>query len=109
VLAGGALAAAGFRKKSPADRRSPCRLDLVRRGATGPQLPYEAFGVRTAPRARRQHLVPYELRRAYRPDRHHDRPPEEVYRFWRQFSNLPRFMRNLESVREMEGNDRTGR
>jgi uncharacterized membrane protein len=28
-----------------------------------------------------------------------DRPPEELYRFWRQFDNLPRFMRNLESVR----------
>ena len=28
-----------------------------------------------------------------------DRPPEELYRFWRQFENLPRFMRNLESVR----------
>jgi uncharacterized membrane protein len=28
-----------------------------------------------------------------------DRAPEELYRFWRQFDNLPRFMRNLESVR----------
>jgi uncharacterized membrane protein len=27
-----------------------------------------------------------------------DRPPEEVYRFWRDFENLPRFMRHLESV-----------
>ena len=25
-------------------------------------------------------------------------PPEEVYRFWRNFQNLPRFMRHLESV-----------
>ena len=28
-----------------------------------------------------------------------DRSPEELYRFWRQFENLPRFMRHLESVR----------
>ena len=28
-----------------------------------------------------------------------DRPPEELYRFWRDFSNLPRFMRRIESVR----------
>jgi uncharacterized membrane protein len=28
-----------------------------------------------------------------------DRAPEELYRFWRKFDNLPRFMRNLESVR----------
>lgn len=27
-----------------------------------------------------------------------NRPPEEVYEFWRQFENLPRFMRHLESV-----------
>jgi uncharacterized membrane protein len=26
-------------------------------------------------------------------------PPEEVYRFWRDFTNLPRFMEHLESVR----------
>ena len=28
-----------------------------------------------------------------------NRPPEEVYRFWRDFENLPRFMLHLESVR----------
>jgi uncharacterized membrane protein len=27
-----------------------------------------------------------------------NRPPEEVYAFWRDFENLPRFMRHLESV-----------
>ncbi|HEX5109360.1 MAG TPA: SRPBCC family protein [Vicinamibacterales bacterium] len=26
------------------------------------------------------------------------RPPSEVYRFWRDFENLPRFMRHLEQV-----------
>src|SRR6185369_11404345 len=28
-------------------------------------------------------------------------PPEEVYEFWRDFENLPRFMRHLESVRDL--------
>ncbi len=28
--------------------------------------------------------------------------PEELYRFWRDFENLPRFMRHLESVRVTE-------
>jgi uncharacterized membrane protein len=28
--------------------------------------------------------------------------PEEVYNFWRQFENLPRFMVHLESVKQME-------
>lgn len=27
-----------------------------------------------------------------------NRPPDEVYRFWRDFEKLPSFMRNLESV-----------
>jgi uncharacterized membrane protein len=30
-----------------------------------------------------------------------NRPPEEVYNFWRNFQNLPRFMRHLESVEDM--------
>jgi uncharacterized membrane protein len=31
-----------------------------------------------------------------------NRPPEEVYRFWRNFENLPRFMAHLDSVRIMD-------
>ncbi|HSA58045.1 MAG TPA: SRPBCC family protein [Gemmatimonadaceae bacterium] len=30
-----------------------------------------------------------------------NRSPEEVYAFWRDFENLPRFMRHLESVRDL--------
>jgi len=29
--------------------------------------------------------------------------PEELYRFWRDLSNLPRFMRNVRSVKESSG------
>ncbi|HKU20279.1 MAG TPA: SRPBCC family protein [Terriglobales bacterium] len=32
-----------------------------------------------------------------------DRPAEELYRFWREFENLPRFMRHLQSVRSSGG------
>ena len=31
-----------------------------------------------------------------------NKPPEEVYRFWRNFENLPRFMRHLKSVHNTE-------
>jgi uncharacterized membrane protein len=31
-----------------------------------------------------------------------NRPPEEVYQFWRNFRNLPRFMRHLESVQVID-------
>jgi len=30
-----------------------------------------------------------------------NRPPDEVYTFWRNFQNLPRFMRHLESVEDL--------
>ena len=33
-----------------------------------------------------------------------DRSPEEVYSFWHDFSNLPSFMRHLESVQTTGGN-----
>lgn len=33
-----------------------------------------------------------------------NRSPEEVYRFWRDFENLPGFMSHLESVQKTEGN-----
>ena len=32
-----------------------------------------------------------------------NRPPAEVYRFWHDFQNLPRFMEHLESVRVVDG------
>ena len=35
-----------------------------------------------------------------------NRSPEEVYRFWRSFQNLPRFMNHLESVTDL-GNNRS--
>jgi uncharacterized membrane protein len=35
-----------------------------------------------------------------------NRSPEDLYRFWRAFQNLPRFMKHLESVREV-GNRRS--
>lgn len=35
-----------------------------------------------------------------------NRPAEEIYRFWRNFENLPRFMDHLESVRVTNGRSR---
>jgi uncharacterized membrane protein len=36
-----------------------------------------------------------------------NRSPEELYAFWRDLRNLPRFMNQLESVQEMEGTKRS--
>lgn len=105
LLAGGALAVAGLRKKSAGGiALAVAGADLVRRGLTGHSFLYEAFGVRSAPVGQGASVsVPYEL--GVRIDRAIliERPPEEVYRFWRNLSNLPRIMRNVESVEEMEG------
>jgi uncharacterized membrane protein len=100
VGAGAALAAYGISRR----RRSGLALAvlgalLVRRGATGRCHTYEAFGINTAGTGgdTRRALggrggINVEERVLI------NRPLTEVYRFWRNLENLPRFMRHLESV-----------
>jgi uncharacterized membrane protein len=75
---------------------------MVRRGITGRCMLYEAVGIRTAAKGQGSETtsVPYEL--GIRVDKAItiSRPRSEVYRFWRDLSNLSKFMRNVESVRE---------
>jgi uncharacterized membrane protein len=59
---------------------------------TGKQLSRESGGTG----ARRSRSV--EVRRAITIER----PSEEVYRFWRNFENLPRFMQHLQSVQVLD-------
>ena len=102
AVAGGVLAAAGIRKRGPAGiAMTVVGGDLIRRGIAGHSYLYEAFGVRTAPKGQGEGTtsVPYEL--GIRVDRAVTiaRPREEVFAFWRDLANLPRFMKHLESVR----------
>jgi uncharacterized membrane protein len=103
VVGGGVLAWYGLRRKSPAGYAlAAIGGDLMRRGATGHSFFYEAIGVRTRDLGQGARVsVPYEL--GVRVDRviTVNKPREEVYRFWRQFENLPRFMRHLESVKDL--------
>ena len=70
---------------------------LLYRGATGQCEAYRAFGVNTADGgeevARDVHLEKSITI---------NRSPEELYKFWRDFENLPRFMENLESVTKLD-------
>jgi uncharacterized membrane protein len=75
---------------------------LVQRGASGHCHTYDLFGINTAePRS--------DTRRALGGPRGVNveerviinRPREELYRFWRNLENLPRFMSHLESVERM--------
>lgn len=69
---------------------------LVSRGATGHCPMYGALGVSTAGAAVAEGVT---MERSITVNR----PREEVYRFWRNFENLPRFMGHLESVQSTDG------
>lgn len=65
---------------------------LVTRGATGHSQVYERLDINTA------RVEPVDFTTTITVNK----PPEEVYRFWRQLKNLPRFMRHLRSVNELD-------
>ena len=99
AIAGGALAVYGLRQRSIGGLcLTLAGTALLHRGVTGHCNTYQVFGITTndekaangeAPVARDVHV---EKAIAI------DKSPEELFSFWRQFDNLPRFMKHLESV-----------
>jgi uncharacterized membrane protein len=99
AIAGGALAVYGLRRRSIGGLcLTLAGTALLHRGVTGHCNTYQALGITTnsttaaegeAPVAKDVHV---EKAIAI------DKTPEELFSFWRQFENLPRFMNNLESV-----------
>lgn len=107
AIGGGILASAGIMRRSPVGvALALVGGDLMRRAITGHSYAYDALGIRTAPKGQGAETtsVPYQL--GIRVDRSVmiATPRDEVYRFWRDFGNLPRFMKHLESVTETDGN-----
>ncbi len=107
AIGGGLLTAMGLQRRSPTGiAMALIGGDLLRRGITGHSYAYEAMGIRTAPLGQGAETtsVPYEL--GVRVDQAITiaRPRNEVYQFWRSVANLPRFMKNLVSVTNYEGN-----
>lgn len=103
VVSGGALLAWGVARRGwDGALIAAIGSGLVYRGATGHCDMYQMLGLNTARRSGRNVSVPYEL--GIRIDRAItiNRTPEEVYRFWRNLENLPKFMVNLESVKEID-------
>jgi len=99
VVAGSALAAYGLKLRSiPGLVLSALGGALVWRGATGHCIVYESLGVTTANGNGRQVSVPYGRGVRVEKSVTVNASPEELYRFWRNFENLPRFMHNLEKV-----------
>jgi uncharacterized membrane protein len=80
---------------------------LIYRGATGHCNMYEAMGVNTAGTGGSDNpVVSVPASRGIKVEKSVtiNKSPEELYRFWRNFENLPRFMDHLESVHVTGGN-----
>lgn len=105
AVAGGLLSAWGLKKRGVVGwGAAALGAELVRRGATGKCMAYSALDVNTARRTE----SPYETERSARVQpgsavtvKHAEtieRPREELYAIWRDFSILPQFMHHLERV-----------
>jgi len=106
AIGGGILASAGLRRRSPVGfALALVGGDLLRRGITGHSYAYNALGIRTIPKGQGAATtsVPYQL--GIRIDRSItiNHPRQEVFRFWRNFNNLPLFMKHLETVTLQDG------
>lgn len=105
IVAGSVLATSGFRRKSTAGiGMALAGVEMLRRGLTGHCLGYELLGLRTAPLGQGANVsVPYELGVRIDQSIVINRPPKDVYLFWRDLANLSNFMENVESVEPMGG------
>jgi uncharacterized membrane protein len=80
---------------------------LVYRGTTGHCSMYQALGISTAEGTSNPNVsVPAHRGIKVEQSVTINKSPEELYRFWRNFENLPRFMNHLESV-SVEGSGRS--
>ena len=105
VVAGTALAAFGLARRSVSGMMlAGLGGVLAWRGASGRCPLYGALGITTAEDEGdgRQVSVPYGRGIRVEKSVTVNASPEELYRFWRNFENLPRFMAHLESVKVLD-------
>jgi uncharacterized membrane protein len=99
LLGGGALAMLGLSRRSlPGLGLAAVGGSLLYRGATGHCSMYQALGVSTAEPRGPATAVP--AGRGFKVEESVlvNRPAAELFRYWRNFESLGRFMQNLESV-----------
>lgn len=110
VLGGGGLVAYGLARRNRAGYGlAALGGHLLWRGATGHCPMYQTLGVNTSERGYMKGTgsragVPYELGIRVDHEIEVSRPADEIYAFWRELGNLPRFMEHLECVKVI--NDR---
>src|SRR5918912_1288426 len=100
ALAGGALAIYGLTRRTWGGAvLALVGGTLIYRGSTGHCHMYEMLGVNTAEGVDNP-LVSVPAGKGVKVEKSVtiNRSPEELYRFWRNFENLPKFMNHLESV-----------
>ena len=99
-LAAAAIAVAGFRRKRLRPILLPLAGSLLSRAVTGRCAVNRAIGRDTARGGRTSPVTSVHRGEGIKVEESItlNRPAEEVYRFWRNFENLPRFMDHLESV-----------
>lgn len=104
VVAGSAIAAYGLKKRTlPGFVAAAVGGMLVHRGATGRCFVYGALGASTATEHQGQQVsVPYGRGVGVEKSVTINATPEQLYAFWRNFENLPRFMENLEHVKVID-------
>ena len=77
---------------------------LIYRCAAGHSFVYDSLGINTSNRKGRAASVRHGEGIKVEKSVTINKSPEELYRFWRRFENLPRFMNHLESVASLGGN-----
>src|SRR6266576_2054883 len=100
AITGGALAAYGLRRRSAGGLiLTLAGAALLHRGGTGHCNTYQALGINTS-HASDNSAGEHDVARDIHVEKSIviDKSPQEMYSFWRDFENLPRFMDNLESV-----------
>ena len=104
IIGGGVLMAFGLQKGSWGGAAiATAGGVLAYRGAAGHCPVYQTLGVTTAKAGQgRNRSLPYELGIRVDDSVFVEKPRDEVYRFWRNLENLPRFMKHLESVHEID-------
>lgn len=96
-IGGGALAMAGVRRGGLLGAAlAAAGSGLAWRGISGHCAVYQAVGMDTADAAPQSRSFNVQQRVTI------NKSPAELYRFWRNFENLPQFMRHLESVATLD-------
>jgi uncharacterized membrane protein len=103
AIAGGALAIYGLSRRSTAGLLAMLAGSaLLHRGGTGYCNAYQALGINSTARGDSEAAVARDIH--IEKSIIIDKSPKELYRFWREFENLPRFMDHLESVNTISPN-----